>query len=125
MLAMLRSTKTSPGFLPSTVVSGTRESQHPIQRMSGAWPFALFLKNSGSLAAMSEAQILLAWREAVNSSSVRKQGDVSDGLQMLQQQEMDMREVAYGCACMTRGRSDRGGPGKWWRACCMGEIARV
>lgn len=51
-------------------------------------------------------------------------GDVSDGLHVLQQ-EMDMCEVAYGCACLTRGRSDRGGPGTWWRACCMGEIARV
>jgi hypothetical protein len=47
--------------------------------MSGAWPLALFLKNSGSLAAMSEAQILLAWSEAVNSSSVRREVDVSDG----------------------------------------------
>lgn len=52
-------------------------------------------------------------------------GDVSDGLHVLRYGMMGMREVAYGCACMTRGRSDRGGPGLWWRVCCMGWIARV
>jgi hypothetical protein len=78
--------------LPSTVVSGTRESQQPIHRISGVWPLALFLKNSGSLEAMSEAQILLAWREAVNSSSTLRE-QVSVERVACCQYETDMREV--------------------------------
>ena len=39
-LAMLRWTKTSPGWRPSTVVSGTRESEQPSQRILGCWPVA-------------------------------------------------------------------------------------
>jgi hypothetical protein len=33
--AMLRWTKTSPGWRPRRVVSGTRESEQPIQRIDG------------------------------------------------------------------------------------------
>lgn len=49
--------------------------------------------------------------------------EVSDGARVVRQQ-MDGCEVAYGCACMTRGRSDRGVAANWWRR-CMGSIAQL
>lgn len=39
-LAMFLCVKTSPGFKPNTVVSGTRESLQPIHSTGGAWPLA-------------------------------------------------------------------------------------
>jgi len=59
-----------------------------------------------------------------------EEGSISDGAQALRQAMMvivrvSMREVAYGCVCMTRGRSDRGVPANWWRAGCMGAIAQL
>ena len=38
----------SPGFRPVIVVSGTRESEHPIHRIDGDCPDASLEKKSGS-----------------------------------------------------------------------------
>jgi len=74
ILAMLRCVKTSPGLRPSTVVSGTRESLQPIQRMAGDWPWALVGKNLASLWAVSEAQRLLLSRACWKADSARGGG---------------------------------------------------
>ena len=47
MLAMFRCTKISPGRDPVRDVSGTRESEQPIQRMEGACEVAREEKRSG------------------------------------------------------------------------------
>jgi len=47
MLAMLRWAKMEPGGRFSSVVSGTRESEQPSQRIWGCWPFARVGKRSG------------------------------------------------------------------------------
>jgi len=60
MLAMLRCVKTSPGWQPRMVVSGTRESAQPIQRTFGAWPFALLAKKDVSFEATLAAHSLFA-----------------------------------------------------------------
>ena len=46
-LAIFLCTKTSPGLRPRTVVSGTRESEHPSHRIFGDWPFARVGRSSG------------------------------------------------------------------------------
>lgn len=58
MLAMLRWTKTSPGLRPRMVVSGTRESEQPIQRILGDWPLERVGRRSGFSLARLAAQ---AW----------------------------------------------------------------
>jgi len=47
MFAMFLCTKTSPGWSPRRVVSGTRESEHPSQRMDGDCPVASLGKKLG------------------------------------------------------------------------------
>ncbi len=56
MLAMLRVTNTSPGFKPRMVVSGQRESEQPIQRRPGDWPWASLGKYSALLEEREWAQ---------------------------------------------------------------------
>lgn len=59
---MLRCTKISPGRNPVIVVSGTRESEQPIQRMPGCWPAALCLSRSGFVLGSASLQALLPIR---------------------------------------------------------------
>ena len=68
MFAMLRCTKTSPGESPRIVVSGTRLSEQPIQRMEGDWPFASWGKREGFSFAVVLAHCLLEWRACVKAS---------------------------------------------------------
>ena len=55
MLAIFRWTKTSPGRQPRIVVSGTRESEQPIQRMAGDWPL-----ERGGIREGSDSWVLVA-----------------------------------------------------------------
>lgn len=59
---MLRCTKMSPGREPVIVVSGTRESEQPIQRMPGCWPAAFCLSRSGSVLGSDSLQAMLRFR---------------------------------------------------------------
>jgi hypothetical protein len=59
---MLRCTKTSPGCRPRRVVSGTRESEHPSQRIVGDWPVARLGKKEGFWCVLYEAQEALEER---------------------------------------------------------------
>ena len=60
MLAMLRWVKTSPGWQPRMVVSGTRESEQPIHRIFGSWPLALLVKKDVSVLVTLDAHSLFA-----------------------------------------------------------------
>ena len=62
MLAMLRWTKMSPGPRPVSVVSGTRESEQPSQRMDGCWEVEREGKRSGLWWQVSSAQWALVER---------------------------------------------------------------
>jgi hypothetical protein len=73
MLAMLRWTKTSPGWRPRSVVSGTRESEQPSQRIEGDCPVASLGKKSGFWLAVEPAQAALqdsAWLKGVSGERV-------------------------------------------------------
>jgi hypothetical protein len=72
-------------------------------------PDLVGLERGGELVVCEEGGGCQRWSLAVDKTSLM----------------MRMREVAYGCVCMTRGRSDRGVAAKWWRAGCMGAIAQL
>ena len=73
MLAMLRCTKIWPGARPVMVVSGTRLSEQPSQRMGGCWPVASVLKKAGCVLAVWVAQARFCVR-ACARASVRRGG---------------------------------------------------
>jgi hypothetical protein len=52
----------SPGSRSSTVVSGTRESEQPIHKIWGLWPFAILGNNWGSCSACLAAHARLRSR---------------------------------------------------------------
>mmetsp|Transcript_7767 Transcript_7767/g.16627 ORF Transcript_7767/g.16627 Transcript_7767/m.16627 type:complete len:211 (-) Transcript_7767:6-638(-) len=64
---MLRCTNTSPGIMLRIWFAGTRESEHPIHRISGDCPSLSLLKNSGSFSSTDAAHS----RFCLNSSSIR------------------------------------------------------
>ena len=68
MLAMLRCVNTSPGWQPRIVVSGIRESAHPIQRILGDWPLADSAKKEGFVVPSLEAHSSLKARARAKAS---------------------------------------------------------
>src|SRR5690606_1832973 len=60
-LATLRWTNTSPGAMSMIWLAGTRESEQPIHRYSGACCCESWAKNSGFSAQMRSDQALLRW----------------------------------------------------------------
>lgn len=59
---MLRWTKTSPGWRSKRVVSGTRESEQPSQRICGDWPAEREGKRPGLVVEVRVAQVVLRAR---------------------------------------------------------------
>src|SRR5687768_3293682 len=64
-LATLRWTNSSPGSRPTISFAGTRLSEQPTQRNSGAWIFSSREKNVGSCLTRAAAQVLLFWSRVV------------------------------------------------------------
>lgn len=52
----------SPGRPPRMVVSGTRESEQPSQRMVGDWPLLLISRRSGCISLREAAHLRFASR---------------------------------------------------------------
>jgi hypothetical protein len=74
ILAMLRWTKTSPGWRPRIVVSGQRESEQPIQRIWGDWPEAREGRSVGCVAVMEARQLEFEARREVKDWESRAEG---------------------------------------------------
>src|SRR5574343_342898 len=67
MFATLRWTKTSPGSSPATTLAGTRLSEHPIQKNSGACRAARRVKYPGSCACLLADQSRLRARISLST----------------------------------------------------------
>src|SRR5688572_6574080 len=85
-LATLRWTKSSPGGRPTISFAGTRLSEQPIQRYSGACCFVRRAKNCGSWRVMRSAQARLFAKSSLrkrkreNASVLRRRALLDEGV---------------------------------------------